>query len=109
MAATKTPYKRGKTSKERFMTHVEFRENGCWEWTSVKASDGRGLFRITPRKWLKAHLSAFELFVGPRQRDKEAHHICLDGTCVNPFHLDFLTHAEHSALHAKLRREAASE
>jgi hypothetical protein len=94
--------------EQRFMDKVQEREDGCWDWTSVKASDGRGLFRMHPGeyKWTKAHVASLAILRGEeRGDDREVHHTCLNGKCVNPDHLQILTPAEHVAEHKRIREE----
>ncbi len=107
MAKTKTKVVRNLSLRDRFMRHVEVEENGCWAWTSVKASCGRGLFRMasTPKpRWLKAHLAAKVIFHNEvRPEGYEGHHTCLNNKCVNPDHVKLLTISEHRAEHRRLK------
>jgi hypothetical protein len=109
LAATRTrDGKKRLPIEERFMRHVVEQPDGCWVWTSVTASCGRGLFRIStnPYKWLKAHLAAVLIFRGEeRQEGYEGHHTCLNGKCVNPDHIVLMTKAEHRAEHKRIKDE----
>jgi hypothetical protein len=92
----------------RFMKYVSKREDGCWDW--LGHTDGRttrGQFFIYRIK-TKAHLAAYRIFKGDRPRGKQAHHTCLNQSCVNPDHLVFLTQKEHYAEHKRLREEATA-
>lgn len=105
---TRTPFQRGLSLEDRFNRHVQKNEDGCWSWTSVTDDMGRGRFKMTGRM-VKAHLAAKQIFHGEeREEGLEAHHTCLNGWCVNPTHVEFLTKSEHRAIHRKLKLAAAA-
>ena len=41
------------------------KETGCWEWTACKNSDGYGHFGVPGRGPIRAHIWAYQHFVGP--------------------------------------------
>ena len=83
---------------------------GCWIWTagvrrtrykntvyaygtySIDGSvEGQGF----------AHRYAYEFFVGPIPRELEIDHLCHNKLCVNPAHLEAVTHQENCARRKK--------
>lgn len=78
------------------------RTETCWLWTGVTAgSNARyGYFRPGTKSTdpkVPAHRFAYELWVGPIPEGLEVHHRCYNTLCVNPVHLEVMTHAENRA------------
>lgn len=74
----------------------EVDEAGCWLWSGYR--DRNGYARIYNRdrgriEW--AHRYSYETHVGPLAPGMEIDHMCQVVACVNPEHLQQLTHAEH--------------
>ncbi len=110
MGATRTgSATRGLSLKDRFLFHVET-SDGCWKWRGkMIPNDHRGLFRVGDR-WLKAHNAAkLALHNEERPEGHDAHHTCLNGACVNPDHIIYLTRAAHQAEHRRLRKLGSEE
>jgi hypothetical protein len=91
---------------ERFWSHVQFEcevfpENGCMFWISAKDSDGYPVFttakRLTARRWerVSAYRWIYERLRGPISNKFELDHLCKVKHCVNPDHLEAVTHAEN--------------
>ena len=89
------------TPQERFWKKVN--KNGptlvpklgpCWIWTAAINSHGYGQFMpiLKPRKLVPAHRFAYETLVGPIPEGLESDHLCRNPACVNPAHLEFVTH-----------------
>ena len=78
----------------RFWLKVEKTE-GCWLWTAYRRPDGYGQFRVGSRM-VKAHRFAYELLVGPIPDGRETDHLCRVRHCVNPAHLEPVTHRENT-------------
>jgi hypothetical protein len=66
------------------------RSTGCWLWTGPV--DRRGYGRTLQTQ---AHRLAYELFIGPLSADLEVDHLCRNKLCVNPDHLEAVTHREN--------------
>lgn len=67
----------------------------CWLW---KASTTFGYGQFAPRnkmRPLRAHRFAYELLVGPIPEGLELDHLCRVRHCVNPAHLEPVTHREN--------------
>jgi hypothetical protein len=89
--------------EERFLRHVN-KTDTCWLWTgTTSGSTARyGYFRVGPRQAdpkVPAHRVAYELWVGPIPTGDEIDHVadrgCTSKLCVNPAHLEPVTHAEN--------------
>jgi len=79
---------------------------GCWIWTGPLSEQGYGWSGINlpgPHSGL-VHRIVYEILVGPIPEDHDLHHECGVVACCNPDHLTPLTHADHMAHHAELRR-----
>ncbi len=79
--------------EERFWGKVTILENGCWEWTGALVN-GYGIFWHNP-KVIKAHRFAYQLFKGDIPHSFEPDHLCRNRRCVNPSHLEMVTHQEN--------------
>lgn len=82
------------TPVERFTAKYEVRPDGCWQWTGTTGgSTARyGYFTWNGRRGM-AHRFAYEHFVGPIPEGLEIDHQCQNKLCVNPSHLEPVTHA----------------
>lgn len=79
--------------EERFDEKYEVAETGCWLWTANQ-SKGYGLF------WLRgkvraAHRVAYERHVGQIPEGLQLDHLCRTPLCVNPTHLEPVSHREN--------------
>lgn len=98
-------HKENSALRQRFMANVEgSSKNACWYWAGAKNKSGYGVFGIQSKAWL-AHRVSYFIFRGEPPQDKHVDHTCVNRWCVNPFHLQVVTHAENASL-AKRRRDA---
>ena len=78
----------------------------CWLWTGSVNSRGYGGI-IIDGKYFRAHRIMYEMFKGKIPKGLEVDHLCEVRTCVNPEHLEAVTHSENmkrSSLISKPRR-----
>lgn len=78
---------------ERFHGGYEKADNGCWLWRHP-SENGYGRIRVN-RKTMWAHRIGYELLVGPIPPELELDHLCRVPACVNPAHLEPVTHREN--------------
>ena len=84
----------------RFMTFVERLDSGCWYWTGAR-SRGSGNRKWYGSFWVKgrivrAHRFACEALRGvlcPRGCHRD--HVCRFSMCVNPEHIEIVSHEEN--------------
>jgi hypothetical protein len=67
----------------------------CWLWTAAKSSGGYGRLNVEGRL-VQAHRLAYELLTGPIPPELDIDHLCRVHNCVNPDHLEPVTHAENT-------------
>lgn len=68
--------------------------SGCWEWAGSKNDDGYGSIRDSGRSLL-AHRVSYEIHVEAIPAGMELDHLCRNHGCINPEHLEPVTHAEN--------------
>ena len=86
----------------------------CWEWTGTRNRNGYGKFWDGSKKaWV--HRWAFEALIGPIPDGLECDHLCHNGagclggpscphrTCVNPAHIEPVTHAVNDQRGVRVR------
>lgn len=80
---------------QRFWDKVEKRagslESECWIWIRCKNSGGYGSFSWRGRT-RSAHVVSYDVLVGDISEGFERDHLCRDHACVNPGHLEAVTH-----------------
>lgn len=79
---------------------IIIKKDGCWIWQGAifkgnKYKGDYGQIRIGRRsssKLLKAHKICYEYYIGPVPTGFELDHLCHNTLCVNPKHLEAVTH-----------------
>ena len=75
---------------KRFWDKVD-KTDGCWLWQSTTTTAGYPVLKIG-RKQFYAHRLSYEWAVGPIPEGLEMDHLCRVRECVNPEHLEAVTH-----------------
>jgi hypothetical protein len=70
-------------------------ETPCWIWTGARGGNGTDYGRFWLTRQRCAHVCAFEVLVGLVPEGLELDHLCRVPLCVNPAHLEPVTHAEN--------------
>lgn len=68
--------------------------NKCWEWIGAKSDRGYGRFWFEGSRQ-PAHRVAYTLMVGKIPKGNEVDHLCRNHSCVNPKHLEVVSHKEN--------------
>ena len=79
-------------SLKKFFSRIEVK-GVCWEWKAAK-SHGYGSSWLNGKQ-IRAHRISYELFKGEIPKGYEIDHLCRNKTCVNPDHLEAVTHREN--------------
>lgn len=81
--------------RERFLAKTSPEPNsGCWLWCGAVDHNGYGTFKVGPKTAI-AHRFAYEMERGPIPADMHLDHLCSTRACVNPDHLEPVTHLEN--------------
>lgn len=70
-------------------------DNGCWPWTGALNAQGYGCFSGMRHVSTAAHRVVYTLLVGQIPSGLHLDHLCRNPICVNPAHLEPVTHAEN--------------
>ena len=71
-------------------------KNGCMKWLAFRRPDGYGVAGLgNGRGQTTAHRAVYLLAVGDIPEGLECDHLCRVRDCVNPEHIELVTHAEN--------------
>jgi hypothetical protein len=73
---------------------VKILDTPCWLWARSLDEDGYGYFR-RGGKVIRAHVHYYEQSNSPIPEGMELDHLCENRRCVNPDHLEPVTHLEN--------------
>jgi hypothetical protein len=80
---------------QRFFSFVRTADGGCWEWTGFVWKSGYACFWAEGRS-NRAHRWAFLALRGEIPEGLEPDHLCRNKKCVNPWHLELVSHRENA-------------
>jgi hypothetical protein len=72
-------------------------ESKCWIWKKTINANGYGVLNNVLYKNKRAHRVSYEVFVGPIKDKMQINHVCKKRACVNPNHLEQITHAKNGS------------
>lgn len=81
------------TREQRFWSKVD-KTATCWNWFGGTNDKNYGLFELGTRK-IYVHRYSYELLVRTIPKGLELDHLCENSRCVNPEHLEPVTHMEN--------------
>ncbi len=87
----------------KFVKRIKAGENGCIEWTGARNVFGYSIFRFR-LKTRSGHKWLYDRLFGKTPKGLELDHLCRNRACVNPIHLERVTHLENMRRAAPLRR-----
>ena len=83
---------KNETRERNFLARTEPEPNsGCWIWIGSRGPDGYGRMMVHGRITIVSRW-AYQHFIGPLGPGLEADHKCRLRSCVNPQHLEAVTH-----------------
>jgi hypothetical protein len=80
---------------QRRMQRVRLSESGCWEWMGCLDKCGYGRVLGANNASIPAHRYFYEQEKGPIHAGKEVDHLCRNRRCVNPQHLEAVSHKKN--------------
>lgn len=84
-----------RTTEERFWAKIKKAgPDECWLWQGSNNGKSHGHLRIDGVK-VQAHRYSYELVKGPIPEGLSIDHKCRNGLCVNPQHLQAVTHEKN--------------
>lgn len=86
----------------RLRSKIVVDEAGCWLWTGSHTNAGYATYTIR-RHTTTAHRVVYELLVGTIGDGLELDHLCRNCGCVNPGHVEQVTHDENMRRYAATR------
>jgi hypothetical protein len=81
------------------------KSDGCWTWLGTHTGPGYAQTTEGGRK-IGVHRVVYELLIGPIPPGLELDHLCRNRACINPEHLEPVTHSENMRRAYQWKREA---
>jgi len=84
--------------RTKLLTGVHIDDDGCWIWGRSLVAEGYGVLgqRMEGRnKTYYAHRASYMTFIGPIPEGFTIDHLCRKRACINPAHLEAVTHQEN--------------
>ena len=83
---------------ERFWLRVQ-KTDTCWIWTGAKTGSGYGVitgeYNSATKKCPAVLAHRYSYLIHNGELPEELDHVCFNTDCVNPHHLEAVTHAEN--------------
>lgn len=85
----------GHNRRQSGVDFIEDSGTGCWIWQLYKDGRGYGYVGDGTGRVRTAHRVYYELMVGPVPEGLELDHVCQNPSCMNPGHMEPVTHLEN--------------
>jgi hypothetical protein len=82
-------------SQSKYAPRIVLTEAGCWQWIGSRSGGSHPYGRVRvagATRTTGAHRAVYEELVGPIPSGKELDHLCRNTLCVNPAHLEPVSH-----------------
>jgi hypothetical protein len=97
MVENRKSYPSNEEIKARLLEKIEIDHNrGCWIWTASVGSPGYGQLSICGKPET-AHRLSYRIFRGDIPPGLFIDHLCRNRRCINPYHLEAVTHQVNMA------------
>lgn len=96
----------GMIQRRRDMGFWDVDDAGCWLWNRKVRTDGYGVKSLGKYEEVRAHRWVYEQRIGAIPDGLELDHLCNTPRCVNPAHLEPVTHEENMLRQWRRRRAA---
>jgi hypothetical protein len=83
--------------KAWILARIAINADGCWEWQKARSDRG---YAVAGAPWQRGYVTsayrvAYEVFAGRIPEGCVLHHLCRNGLCVNPAHLEPISHRQN--------------
>lgn len=82
-------------SRQKLIRFLVDSNNGCWLWNGSVSKDGYGRVGFK-REARDAYRVFYRVVIGEVPEGKELDHLCKNRRCVNPYHLEAVSHKVNS-------------
>lgn len=91
---------------EDILTNHTIDKNGCWIYQGKPSRAGYATVtftRLEGKNTPYVHRLSYEYWYGPIPEGMVVHHICHRRMCINPEHLQLLSHSKNSGRHKRIQ------
>jgi HNH endonuclease len=86
--------------RRKSIIEIQHKGKRCWLWQGRRTRGGYGRIKVQGHD-IAVHRLIWEENYGPIPAGFEIHHVCENGLCVRPTHLQLRRHRKHMGRHAR--------